>query len=49
MAKKLTAKEKALQQQRFAEDVVVDVKQDFQNRQNFERLFRILRRIEYGL
>ena len=41
MAKKLTAKEKALQQQRFAEDVVIDVKQDFQNRQNFRRPYEL--------
>lgn len=41
MSKKLTAKEKALQQQRFAEDVVADVKQDFQNRQNFRRPYEL--------
>ena len=41
MAKKLTAKEKALQAQRFAEDVVVDVKQDFANRQNFRRPYEL--------
>ncbi len=41
MAKKLTAKEKALQQQRFAEDVVADVKQDFANRQNFRRPYEL--------
>jgi len=41
MSKKLTAKERALQQQRFAEDVVADVKQDFQNRQNFRRPYEL--------
>ena len=41
MAKKLTAKEKALQAQRFAEDVVVDIKQDFANRQNFRRPYEL--------
>ena len=41
MSKKLTAKERAIQQQRFAEDVVADVKQDFQNRQNFRRPYEL--------
>ncbi len=41
MSKKLTAKEKALQAQRFAEDVVADVKQDFVNRQNFRRPYEL--------
>ncbi len=41
MTKKLTAKERQLQQQRFVEDVVADVKQDFANRQSFRRPYEL--------
>ena len=41
MSKKLTAKQKQVEQQRFVEDVVADVKQDFENRQAFRRPYEL--------
>lgn len=41
MTKKLTAKQQQQAQQRFAEDVVADVKQDFANRQNARRPYEL--------
>ena len=41
MTKRLTAKQKQQQEQRFIEDVVADVKQDFANRQAFRRPYEL--------
>lgn len=41
MTKKLIAKQQQQAQQRFAEDVVADVKQDFANRQNARRPYEL--------
>lgn len=41
MTKKLTAKQQQQAQQRFVEDVVADVKQDFANRQNARRPYEL--------
>lgn len=41
MTKKLTAKQQQQAQQRFAEDVIADVKQDFANRQNARRPYEL--------
>ena len=41
MTKRLTAKQKQQEEQRFIEDVVADVKQDFANRQAFRRPYEL--------